>query len=48
MSIDGNWTITMTTPMGERTATLTLKADGGALTGTQSADGNDGAIFDGT
>lgn len=48
MSIDGNWTITMTTPMGERTASLVLKADGGTLTGTQSADGNEGAIFDGT
>lgn len=48
MAIDGNWTITMTTPMGERTAALSLKAAGGALTGTQSADGNSGEIFDGT
>ncbi|MDB5484305.1 MAG: hypothetical protein JWQ82_1693 [Tardiphaga sp.] len=48
MSIDGNWTITMTTPMGERTASLTLKATDGALTGTQSADGNGGEIFDGS
>ena len=48
MSIDGKWTITMTTPMGERTAQLVLKAAGGALTGTQSADGNEGEIFDGS
>ncbi len=48
MSLDGNWTITMTTPMGERTAALVLKAAGGTLTGTQSADGNSGEIFDGT
>jgi hypothetical protein len=48
MSADGNWTITMSTPMGERHATLTLKSAGTTLTGTQSADGNEGAIFDGT
>ena len=48
MSIDGNWTITMTTPMGERTAALVLKTAGTALTGTQSADGNNGEIFDGS
>ena len=48
MAIDGNWTITMTTPMGERTASLVLKTEGGALIGTQSADGNEGAIFDGS
>ena len=48
MSVDGNWKITMSTPMGERKATLTLKAAGGTLTGTQGADGNSGEIFDGT
>jgi len=25
MAVDGNWNITMSTPMGERNATLTLK-----------------------
>ena len=25
MAVDGNWNITMNTPMGERKATLTLK-----------------------
>jgi hypothetical protein len=48
MAVDGNWNITMTTPMGERTTTLTLKKAGGTLTGTQSADGDSGEIFDGT
>ena len=48
MSVDGNWNITMSTPMGERKATLALKASGTTLTGTQGADGNSTAIFDGT
>ncbi|MBR1218163.1 hypothetical protein JQ557_09210 [Bradyrhizobium sp. U87765 SZCCT0131] len=47
MSVDGNWNITMTTPMGERHATLTLTSAGGALSGTQSAEGNTAEIFDG-
>jgi hypothetical protein len=49
MAVDGNWNIVMTTPMGERKATLTLKAAGAALTGTTSGDdGNSTEIFDGT
>jgi len=48
MAVDGNWNITMSTPMGERSATLSLKSSGGTLTGTQAADGNSGEIFDGT
>lgn len=48
MSVDGNWNITMSTPMGERNAALALQNSGGTLTGTQSADGNSGEIFDGT
>ena len=31
MAVDGNWNLTMTTPMGERQATLTLKEAGGTL-----------------
>ncbi|MEY9620539.1 hypothetical protein ABH982_003996 [Bradyrhizobium ottawaense] len=34
--------------MGERQATLSLKAAGGTLTGTQGAEGNTAEIFDGT
>ena len=48
MAVDGNWNLTMTTPMGERQATLSLKEAGGALTGTQGAEGNTAEIFDGT
>ena len=47
MTADGNWNLVESTPMGERRATLSLKADGGALTGSQMADGNTAEIFDG-
>jgi hypothetical protein len=29
MAVDGNWNITMSTPMGDRNATLSLKSAGG-------------------
>jgi hypothetical protein len=48
MAVDGDWNITMSTPMGERNATLSLKVSGGALTGVQAAEGNSAEIFDGT
>jgi hypothetical protein len=48
MAVDGNWNITMSTPMGDRNTTLTLKSSGGALSGTQTAEGNSTDIFDGT
>lgn len=48
MAVDGNWNITMSTPMGDRNATLTLKSSGNTLTGTQSAEGHSTEIFDGT
>jgi len=48
MAVDGDWNLTMTTPMGERDATLSLKSSGAVLTGTQGADGNTAEIFDGT
>ncbi|MBR0690535.1 hypothetical protein JQ612_08005 [Bradyrhizobium manausense] len=48
MAVDGNWNLTMTTPMGERQATLSVKAAGGTLTGTQGAEGNTAEIFEGT
>jgi hypothetical protein len=37
MSADGKWEVSMSTPMGAQAATLDLKEDGGALTGTMSA-----------
>ena len=48
MAVDGNWNLVMTTPMGERNATVSLKSAGSTLTGTQGADGNSTEIFDGT
>ena len=40
MSVDGTWNIVMKTPMGDRDAVVTLAADGDALSGTMSSDGN--------
>ena len=48
MAVDGNWNLTMSTPMGDRKASLSIKAAGGTLTGTQGADGNSTEIFEGT
>jgi hypothetical protein len=48
MAVDGNWNITMSTPMGDRNTTLSLKSSGSALTGTQAAEGDSAEIFDGT
>jgi hypothetical protein len=48
MSADGTWTLTLETPMGERRSTLTLVTAGGALTGTQEAEGDTTAIADGS
>ena len=47
MSVDGNWNITVQSPMGAQPSTLSLKADGGTLTGTQSAQGNTSDIASG-
>jgi hypothetical protein len=48
MAVDGNWILTMSTPMGDLDATLTLKNSGGTLTGAQGAEGHTAQIFDGT
>ena len=48
MAVDGTWNLTMQTPMGERIASLVASAQGGKLTGKQSAEGNNTDIFDGT
>ena len=47
MSIDGSWKITVNSPMGKQESTLELKAEGGALTGTQGAQGGSQPIKDG-
>ena len=48
MAVDGTWNLTMETPMGERRSKLTLKTDGGTLTGSQEAEGNTTDIFEGS
>lgn len=48
MSVDGNWTITMETPMGERKASLSLASAGTKLTGKLSGDAGSTDIYDGT
>ncbi|HEY0851725.1 MAG TPA: hypothetical protein VGD96_17560 [Bradyrhizobium sp.] len=48
MAVDGNWNITLSTPMGERKTALSVTTSGGVLNGTQGADGNSTDIFDGT
>jgi hypothetical protein len=48
MSADGTWNLTLETPMGERRSTLTLSTAGGALTGTQEAEGNTTDIAEGS
>jgi hypothetical protein len=47
MSVDGTWKVTMQTPLGERAATVTLAAAGGALTGTMGGDAGSTPIKDG-
>lgn len=48
MTADGNWNLVISTPMGERQATLSVKAEGAVLKGSQAAEGNSAEIFDGT
>jgi hypothetical protein len=48
MSAQGTWKLTMDTPIGERRATLTLAADGAALSGQMIAEeGNATDIYEG-
>ena len=37
MSIDGDWKVTINSPMGAQEGTLTLDSSGGDLTGTMAA-----------
>lgn len=47
MSVDGTWNVTVNSPMGAQPSSLTLKMDGGVLTGAQSAQGNTQPIVNG-
>ena len=48
MTADGNWNLVVSTPMGERHGSLSLKTEGTTVKGSQMADGNSTEIFDGT
>jgi hypothetical protein len=48
MAADGTWNISIETPMGTRNSTLVLKAEGGALKGTQSEGPDSIEIADGS
>lgn len=48
MAADGNWNLVISTPMGDRQATLSVKTQGSTLTGSQAADGDTANIFEGT
>ncbi len=47
MSVDGKWNVTVNSPMGAQKSELNFKADGNALTGTGTAQGNSQEIADG-
>lgn len=47
MSVDGTWNITMQTPLGARTGTITLSTASGGLTGTMSGEAGATEIADG-
>lgn len=47
MAIDGKWEITINSPLGAQKANLELKADGGTLTGSQSAAQGSGPLENG-
>ena len=46
MTADGNWSLVVATPMGERRGTLSVKTEGAMLKG-QMIDANSTEIFDG-
>ena len=47
MAIDGTWEITINSPMGAQKARLELTASGGALAGTQHAQGSSQPVANG-
>lgn len=47
MAIDGKWNLTIKTPMGEQTGTLTLKQEGDTLTGEMTGAAGATAIENG-
>jgi len=48
MAVDGTYNINLETPMGNRAGKLTLKTDGGSLSGTFAAEGSENTFTGGT
>ena len=48
MAVDGTYNIGVDTPMGTRTGKLTLKTDGGSLSGTYAAEEGESTFTGGT
>jgi hypothetical protein len=48
MAVDGTYNINLETPMGNRPGKLTLKTDGGSLSGTFTAEGAENTFTGGT
>jgi hypothetical protein len=48
MTIDGEWDLSVQTPMGAQKSTLTAHEDGGTLTGELLGNGESVSISDGT
>jgi hypothetical protein len=47
MSVEGNWKITIKSPVGPQVSTVVLRNSGGVLSGTQSGQGVTSEISDG-
>ena len=47
MSFTGKWNITINTPMGKQEGVLELTQDGGAVTGTMTAQGESATVENG-
>ena len=47
MAVDGAWNLTINTPMGAQSSKLEIKAEGAALTGTQTGAQGSNAIENG-
>ncbi|MEE9311746.1 MAG: hypothetical protein V3V10_04965 [Planctomycetota bacterium] len=47
MAVDGKWNVTIKTPMGEQTGVLTLKEEGGALSGGMTGSSGEAPVENG-
>lgn len=47
MAVDGSWNITMSTPLGEQKARITLQTEGNILKGTMEGSAGSTSLTDG-